>query len=100
MNVIERLEKWSSTGNKFKVSKAYDMLRPHEPKIRWHRVVWEGRNTPKHSFILWMATLDKLSTYDRLAFLHVDSVCRWCQTENETHHHVFFECQYPKNVGE
>ena len=60
--------------------------------MSWAKEVWSTHNTPKHMFILWLATLGKLSTYDRLLFLDVDPGCRLCGDELETHDHLFFEC--------
>ena len=85
-------------GDRFRVSSAYEFLRHHEPKVTWNKVVWEGRNTPKHSFILWLAMVGKLSTLDRLSFIDVDPRCRFCRDDLENHSHLFFECDFARDV--
>ena len=90
----EVLDGWC-TGGKFRVSAAYEALREHGDRVRWHKEVWSGLGTPKHGFILWLAVLGRLSTYDRMWFLDADPACPLCSVEEiETHEHVFFQCSY------
>jgi len=97
LSIPDTLGEWC-VGDKFKVSKAYEVLRVRRPEVWWDRVVWSAHNVPKHSFILWFATLGRLSTYDRLLFLDVDPGCRLCGAEIETHEHLFFDCSYTAEV--
>lgn len=83
---------------KYKVKKAYDLVRDRLDVVGWNRVVWDARATPRHAFILWMATLGRLSTYDRMAFLGVDPACKLCLRAMESHSHLFFECSYSKEI--
>ena len=93
----EVLKGWCK-GGKFRVSMAYDELRGKMPKVRWEKEVWAKHNTPKHMFILWLANLGKLSTYDRLIFLDVEPDCRLCGAELETHEHLFFDCPMVRDI--
>jgi len=97
LSIPDTLSGWCM-GDKFKVSKAYEELRARRPEVWWFGVVWPAHNAPKHSFILWLATLGRLSTYDRLLFLDVDPGCRLCGAELETHEHLYFECPYAAEV--
>ncbi|XP_039002771.1 uncharacterized protein LOC120129314 [Hibiscus syriacus] len=67
-------------------------------KVKWHKVVWFPMHIPKHSFIAWMAILNRLPTADRLIQMGigVDDKCRLCSVEAETRNHIFFECSYSK----
>lgn len=82
------------------MAEVYNAMREHEPRVDWGVVVWDKRNTPKHFFILWMAVLGKLSTYDRMFFLDVDTNCRLCRDNLETHEHLFFDCSFTKAIWE
>ncbi|KAL7104250.1 hypothetical protein ACP275_08G232400 [Erythranthe tilingii] len=53
--------------------------------------------TPKHSFILWLGTLSKLRTRDRIKHLVIDKSCIFC-TVNESAIHLFFGCTFTYNV--
>ena len=86
-------------GERFKVKRAYEELRVKETKVHWYKEVWAKGCTPKHSFILWLATLGKLPTLDRLFFLDIDHGCRFCGEDFlETHEHLFFKCPYTKGI--
>ena len=91
LTVAELLESWC-IGGKFSVGMAYDALRQRRPEVPWSREVWPKHGTPKHCFLLWIATLQRLPTYDRLHFLDVDPRCRFCHAGEETHAHLFFLC--------
>src|SRR4051794_26706595 len=86
LTVSQLLDSWC-VGGRFSVATAYGALRPRGQEVTWAREVWPTHGTPKHSFILWMATLQRLSTYDRLHYLDVDPRCRFCDGEEETHAH-------------
>lgn len=75
---------------RFKVTKVYDAIRVRKPIVSWAKEVWASHNTPKDMFILWLAMLGKLSTYDQLFFLDVEPGCRQCAADLETHQHLFF----------
>ena len=48
----------------------------------------------------WLALLRRMPTRDRLRRwgMDVPSVCVLCSTSSETHHHLFFECEYPSTL--
>lgn len=97
LSVEQLLESWCS-GGKFSVAAAYDALRPRRLEVPWSREVWPTHGTPKHCFLLWIATLQRLPTYDRLHYLDVDPVCRFCACQGETHDHLFFLCPGTKLI--
>ena len=41
-------------------------LRDKEPVVCWSKLVWFSQCIPKHSFILWVTFLGRLSTQDKL----------------------------------
>ncbi|XP_020262882.1 uncharacterized protein LOC109838863 [Asparagus officinalis] len=86
-----------------KISSVYNAISQSSATVPWAKTVWGGLHYPKHSMILWLATLSKLPTKDRL--------CRMCILENnqcvlcadsvshqESRNHLFFECQFSSYV--
>jgi hypothetical protein len=52
------------------------------------------------AFILWMAIKGKLQTQDRVMKWNNDPnmKCPLCKLVNDSHGHLFFECEYSKYV--
>ena len=49
-----------------RVKVAWEQLRRHRQMVEWHDIVWFKNAVPRHSFLLWMAVQQKLTTQDRL----------------------------------
>ncbi|XP_020270783.1 uncharacterized protein LOC109845967 [Asparagus officinalis] len=70
-----------------KISSVYNAISQSSATVPWAKTVWGGLHYPKHSMILWLATLSKLLTKDRLCRMGIlennqcvlcaDSVLRW-----------------------
>ena len=73
---------------------AYDYFRLRGDEVNWLRVVWDSWSMPRYNFILWLAALGKLRTKDRLQFMSLDPLCLLCSQDNESHRHLFFECNW------
>jgi len=75
-------------------------LRIHRQMVEWHDIVWFKNAIPRHSFLLWMAVQQKLTTQDRLHRfgIHGPNRCSLCLRNNEDHNHLFFECAYTKAI--
>ena len=54
------------------------------------------------AFILWMAIKGRLQTQDRLMKWNNDTnmKCPLCKRVNDSHNHLFFECEFSSNVWE
>ncbi|KAJ6868359.1 hypothetical protein NC651_033433 [Populus alba x Populus x berolinensis] len=50
------------------------------------------------AFSLWLAILGKLRTRDRLHFLSPDPICPLCQNAEESHAHLFFNCDWSSSL--
>ena len=63
-------------------------------------MVWFSQSTTKHSFILWLAVQGKLLTQDRMMSWHQgeDLKCSLWSNINDSHQHLFFECEFSKQV--
>ena len=62
--------------------------------------MWFKENIPRNTFISWLAFLRRLPTRDRLRRwrMNVPQECVLCSTGIETHHHIFFECEYSSSI--
>ncbi|KAJ6978454.1 hypothetical protein NC653_026761 [Populus alba x Populus x berolinensis] len=81
---------------KFTVASAWELLRAKKPTNNMHKLLWYKGYIPRQSFILWLATQDRLSTMDRLYMTGIvsNSTCILCDNHTETHDHLFFQCSY------
>jgi hypothetical protein len=70
------------------------------PVVSWYKLVWFSQCIPRHSFMLWLAINGKLRTQDRLGFgSPIGKLsCAFCQDVQDSHSHLFFECNYPLAV--
>lgn len=85
---------------KFKTGRIYNLFQRHEPEVPWGRIVWNRSGIPKHSFLTWLAVLNRLPTRDRLLSwgLAVDPSCVLCSGGTESRNHLLFECTYSWNL--
>jgi hypothetical protein len=95
--VQQLLLSWHSGLGSF-IASAYDFFRYKTDLVQWTSVVWEQWSLPRHSFSLWLAMLGKLRTRDWLQFLSSDSTCPLCQNVNESHAHLFFNCDWSSSL--
>ena len=84
----------------FIVASAWEKLWDRKAITHLHGLLWYTGYLPRQSFILWLATQNRLHTLDRLARMGIteDKNCKLCNREEETHPHLFFQCQYSKSV--
>ncbi|XP_012845950.1 PREDICTED: uncharacterized protein LOC105965951 [Erythranthe guttata] len=92
------METFSSMG-KITVGRVYDWIRAPSGGPPWGRRIWDHSMTPKHSFILWLAALDRLQTLENVAkFEAVEKTCEMCGAGNEDREHLFFRCSVSRDV--
>lgn len=94
---------WEIQGSefeKFPTAKTWDYLRPRNQVKVWSDSVWFKGATPKHSFIMWMAQLDRLPTRSRLAAwgMQIPSTCCLCSDFEETRDHLLLRCAFSEHV--
>lgn len=64
-----------------------------------HHIIWNPLHVPRHSFILWLVAKCRLRTMDRMHNTSGgDHTCKLCNSEAETHDHLFFQCRYSFQV--
>lgn len=86
----------------FSTQKTWKILRGNKPQCGWAKGVWFSQATPKYSFMVWLATLDRMATMDRVSRWsnRVDTVCVLCKNAPESKNHLFFECSFSSQVWE
>ena len=70
------------------------------PSVQWWKLVWFAQNIPKHSFILWLAIQDMLSTQDKFLkwVMHTINRFHLFLSDYEDIQHLFFNCSYSANI--
>ncbi|KAL2893086.1 hypothetical protein RDABS01_008995 [Bienertia sinuspersici] len=82
----------------FLKKKAYKTIIKVGTKVPWDSIVWNKITVPKHRFLLWLVVLNMLQVKQRLCRHGVceDDLCCICSRQEETHKHIFFECELAK----
>ncbi|XP_058784636.1 uncharacterized protein LOC131659466 [Vicia villosa] len=75
---------------------AYSFKRSAAIFVDWHQFIWSKNIPPSKSFLSWRLLLQKLPTDEQLKFrdFSLPSKCNLCGTDNESDHHLFFECRH------
>ncbi|GKC95097.1 homeodomain-like protein, partial [Tanacetum coccineum] len=83
----------------FSVRQAWEALRPRGNEVHWFRIVWFSHVIPRHSFHLWLTMRNSLKTQDKLRQWDVGVNtdlsllrCPLCNTQQDSHAYLFFEC--------
>jgi len=84
----------------FSTAKTWSTLHPIVNVVPWHMTVWFKHHIPKHAFISWVVTWNRLHTCDRLHNwgLSIPSICVLSNQHDETRNHLFFECDYSSQI--
>ena len=82
----------------FTIKSAWELIRDKRPSNNLHHLLWFKGHIPRQSFILWLASLGRLRTMDRLHGITTNAFCILCGLHVETHEHLFFECTYTGSV--
>ncbi|XP_048637514.1 uncharacterized protein LOC125609937 [Brassica napus] len=84
----------------FSTSQTWDIIREKSPEVTWSKGVWFNGATPKFSFLIWVAVHNRLATGDRILRWNPQAMttCWFCKAAFETRDHLFFECDYSKEV--
>ncbi|KAL9292824.1 putative RNA-directed DNA polymerase [Arabidopsis thaliana] len=84
----------------FSSSKTWESLRPREEIKRWASSVWFKGAVPKHAFNMWLTTLNRLPTRQRLLSWGVifDASCCLCSTLPELRDHLLLTCEFAASI--
>ena len=83
-------------GDRYTTAMGYKMFVGSPQRLQWSSQVWNRWNYPKHSFILWLAWQNRLTTKGRLMkyCTIADVNCIFCLKQVEDIDHLFFRCQW------
>ncbi|KAL9280732.1 putative RNA-directed DNA polymerase [Arabidopsis thaliana] len=86
----------------FSTKDTWNNIRTTAPEVAWHKGVWFAHETPKHSFCVWLAIWNRLSTGQRMQHWNLQSSvgCVLCNNNLETRDHLFFSCAYTSGIWE
>ncbi|GJU06197.1 RNA-directed DNA polymerase, eukaryota, reverse transcriptase zinc-binding domain protein [Tanacetum coccineum] len=92
----------SGTTTEFSSNQVWKDMRILNDEMKWWKVIWFSQNVPRQAFVLWMASKGKLVTQDKLSewYHSNDWKCPMCLQVEDSHKHLFFECEYFKTVWE
>ena len=62
----ERRECWKFPRDRYRIAAIWEVLRPKNEKVAWHKLIWTSFVVPKHRLIAWMTILNRLPTKVRL----------------------------------
>ena len=90
----------NSTPGLFSTAKTWESLHPSPPPVSWFKSVWFSFNIPKHAFLTWIVSRNRLPTRDRLLGwgMNVPSSCLLCASVDESRSHLFFQCPFSNQV--
>ncbi|KAJ6669951.1 hypothetical protein OIU74_015454 [Salix koriyanagi] len=89
--------RWNPTNGRVSMQEIWDNIPSYSPNAA---VEDKKGHIPRHAFMLWLATKQRLSTMDRLpaSIGLIDKTCTLCREEDEDHRHLFF--RFTKRVWE
>jgi hypothetical protein len=78
-----------SSGN-FSIDSAWELLRDSRPLDSLYHLIWFKGHIPRQAFILWIASMDRLHTMDRLTSFGIipSSTCVLCGMHNKEFSHI------------
>ena len=89
----------------FSVACAWDSFRSRADPVVWYHIPWFSHCIPRHSIHLWLVIKQKLKTQDRMREWDVGPNidltllrCPLCDMVPDSHPHLFFECQFSRQV--
>lgn len=89
----------------YSVGMAWNSLRGRNLKVPLLHVVWFTHAIPRHAFFVWLIMLEKLKTQDKVILWDKNqnsnspSLCIFCSKVEDSHKHLFFECDFSKICG-
>ncbi|XP_030540728.2 uncharacterized protein LOC115748390 [Rhodamnia argentea] len=78
----------------FSVASAWDFIESKGRAAPWHSFVWDRDITPRHAFLMWLVTLNRIPTRTLLIQNRriTDGTCAFCRRRPDSVDHLFFGC--------
>ncbi|KAK2361038.1 hypothetical protein QL285_086244 [Trifolium repens] len=79
---------------------AYSFYSPVGQVVNWGKLVWNAYIPPSKSMVIWRCLQHKLPTDDNLSLRGclLPSMCSLCDSNIETHHHLFMNCNFATSI--
>ena len=79
----------------FSIASAWNFMRDKSPLVHWDSFVWDRSIIPRHAFLLWLITLNRLPTQVLLlGHSRIDQgLCAFCNLRPDSIEHLFFGCR-------
>ena len=89
---------WVANNNCLTSAAVYQRLTEFSHNNRSWSQIWCMKIPPRIKVFLWQAEHNRLPTYDLLKRRSVrfENLCKWCNAEEETQAHLFFQCSLAK----
>ncbi|GJV19062.1 hypothetical protein Tco_1368082 [Tanacetum coccineum] len=88
--------------NPFSVHHVWDSIWPRDNLVSWYDLVWFQTCILKHAFNMWLIFKKRLKKQDCLSSWDVTAglavVCPLCETQPDSHDHLFFDCSFSQQV--
>lgn len=104
LNQHEDLRLWKTGENNYKTyfssKETWKLIRVEQAKVDWCKGIWFPFNTPRFSFIAWIAVQNKLPTGDRILNWNTTATtgCCLCLDPLETRNHLFYKCKFSEEI--
>ena len=104
LNQNEDVHLWKTGDNNYTThfsSKATgNLIRAEQAKVNWSKGIWFPYNTPRFSFMAWIAVQNRLPTGDRILSWNTtaSTACCLCPEPLETRNHLFYKCKFSEEV--
>ncbi|KAK1406216.1 hypothetical protein QVD17_41505 [Tagetes erecta] len=84
---------------KFSVHTVWETIRYRSMEVDWFNIVWFTYCIPRHAFHVWLVCRKKLNTQDKMRKWDMNMrCCPLCVKDMDSHEHLFFECEYARQV--
>jgi exonuclease III len=85
---------WNSTVHTVKVVYKSLVVSDSLPAADWHEVIWNSDSVPQYNLMMWKVINSALLTRKLLHKygMNCPTWCLFCEIEDETPEHIFFEC--------
>ena len=102
--VTERRDRFTwqeASSGVFSTASAWEYIRARGPRVPWCSFVWDRHIAPKHGFLLWIISLNRLPTQEFLLNHRriSEGWCAFCQARPDSTDHLFFECGITQSLA-
>lgn len=92
---------WDPSGGNFTIKDGYKLLQESSATGNWNlcTAVWKSEFLRKIKFFNWTLLKGKILTAEKLKKRGIlaPSICCLCRVEEESSHHLFFDCPYAQS---